>query len=74
MPNTTEKHVDNTDRVLLKADEVARRLSLGRATVYQMIASGELRTVRRGRAVRVPVRSIDEWVERQIQRGQNTAA
>jgi excisionase family DNA binding protein len=51
--------------LLLKADEVARRLSLGRATVYLMMASGELPTLRKGRAVRVPVGALERWIEQQ---------
>jgi excisionase family DNA binding protein len=53
------------ERLLLKADEVARRLSMGRATVYLMMASGELPTLRKGRAVRVPARALEQWIERQ---------
>jgi excisionase family DNA binding protein len=51
------------ERLLLTADEVARRLSLGRATVYLMMQSGELPTLRRGRAVRVPARALEHWIE-----------
>jgi excisionase family DNA binding protein len=55
--------------MLLKADEVARRLSLGRATVYLMMASGELPTFRKGRAVRVPARALEQWLEKQTRPG-----
>ena len=67
MSNTRENDLEVSERLLLKADEVARRLSLGRATVYLMMASGELPTLRRGRAVRVPARALEEWVLRQTQ-------
>jgi hypothetical protein len=30
---------------------------------YLMMASGELLTVRKGRAVRVPARALEQWVE-----------
>jgi excisionase family DNA binding protein len=63
--------MDTTDKekLLLKADEVARRLSLGRATVYLMMASGELPTFRKGRAVRVPARALEQWLEKQTRPG-----
>jgi excisionase family DNA binding protein len=64
MQETRDVARDATERLLLKADEVARRLSLGRATVYQMMASGELPTLRKGRAVRVPARALERWIER----------
>jgi excisionase family DNA binding protein len=51
------------ERLLLKAPEVARRLGLARSTVYQMMSSGEIATVRHGRAVRVPVAAIQKWIE-----------
>ena len=62
------KRPDNIERIdpermLLKAAEVARRLALARSTVYAMMSSGELETVRKGRAVRVPVESVTRWIE-----------
>jgi excisionase family DNA binding protein len=55
------------ERLLLKAPEVARRLGLARSTVYEMMASGEITTVRKGRAVRVPVHAITKWIESNTQ-------
>lgn len=52
-------------KLLLKAGEVADRLSLGRATVYEMISAHILPTVRIGRAVRVPARALEAWIEEQ---------
>jgi excisionase family DNA binding protein len=63
MENASEKQADATEKILLKASEVARRLSLGRATVYQMMQAGELPTFRKGRAVRVPARALEKWIE-----------
>ena len=48
--------------LLLRAEEAAKLLSLGRTTVFQMMASGELPCVRFGRAVRVPRASVERWV------------
>jgi len=50
-------------KLLLTPTEVAQRLSLGRATVYQMIALRELPVVRVGRAIRVPNKELERWVE-----------
>jgi excisionase family DNA binding protein len=55
------------ERLLLKAPEVARRLGLAKSTVYEMMASGEITTVRHGRAVRVPVHAIAKWIESNTQ-------
>lgn len=50
------------EKALLTVSEAARRLSLGRATAYRLVQTGELPSVRVGRAVRVPVRALDAWV------------
>ena len=60
--------VEMSEPLLLKVAEVARKLSLGKATVYQMIASGELPRFRKGKAVRVPVHALEEWLDAKIRR------
>ena len=51
------------DQLLLRADDVAKRLCFSRATIYTMMANGELPTLRQGRAVRVPLRALERWIE-----------
>jgi excisionase family DNA binding protein len=53
------------DRLLLTVDEVCRRLSLSRATIYRMVRSRELSTIRVGRALRVPADRLQHWIDRQ---------
>jgi excisionase family DNA binding protein len=50
-------------KLLLRAEEVAAKLSVGRATAYEMMAGGLLPTVKIGRSVRVPLRALEAWVE-----------
>jgi excisionase family DNA binding protein len=47
---------------LLKIPEVEARLMLSRTTVYQLIGTGDLRTVHVGRAVRVPESELERFV------------
>ena len=54
--------------LLLRIPDVAQRLALGRSTVYELIATGQLPTVRIGRSVRVPVAALQSFVEHQITR------
>ena len=49
--------------LLMKAEEAARLLDLGRSTIYAMLAAGELRAVRRGRAVRVERAELLRWIQ-----------
>ena len=56
-------------RLLLRIPEVAETLGLGRTKIYEMIATGELPTIRFGRAVRVSVSTLQKWVEEREQQG-----
>jgi excisionase family DNA binding protein len=58
----------DSEKLLLKVSEAQKILSLSRSTVYSMIASGVLPSVRIGRAVRIPVDALKEWVKRQTER------
>ena len=52
------------ERLLLRPQEAADALGLGRSKVYQLLATGDLPSVRIGRCVRVPVAALREWIER----------
>lgn len=51
------------EQVLLKVEQAAAQLGLGRSQVYRMVADGLLPTVRMGRAVRIPAAALRAWVE-----------
>jgi len=55
--------MDN-ERLLLTVPEAAMRLGLGRSLIYQLVMSGELASVKVGRARRVPVSALENFVER----------
>lgn len=48
---------------LLTIGVVADQLSYSRATVYRLIAAGDLVGVGRGRGLRVLASSVDHWIE-----------
>jgi len=50
------------ESLLLRTEEVARLLSIGRTKVYELIGRGELPVVRIGRSVRIPRRALEEWI------------
>ena len=54
------------DQLLVTPEEAARRLSVGRTTIYELMASGELQSVNIGRCRRVPVSSLSLFVNRLI--------
>jgi excisionase family DNA binding protein len=49
--------------LLIRAEEAAKLLGLGRSKVFQMIATGELPVIRMGRSVRVPKAELVRWIE-----------
>ncbi|WP_159807540.1 helix-turn-helix domain-containing protein [Cellulomonas citrea] len=53
-----------TPRVMLNVVEVAKRLSVGRSTMYELIPSGEIESVHIGRLHRVPADCLHEFVAR----------
>lgn len=50
------------EKELLKIEEAAERLSLGRSKLYELIRDGTLPAVHVGRAVRVPARAVRRFV------------
>jgi excisionase family DNA binding protein len=65
----------DTDRpadlvLLLSIQEAGRALGIRRSKMYELIAAGELETVHIGRAVRVPVDAIENFVARLRSGGQ----
>lgn len=58
----TEDNITTT--ILLTVPEAARRLGIGRSTLYELEAAGAIRFVHIGRAVRVSARAVNEFVER----------
>lgn len=54
--------------LLLKIPEAAHALAVGRSTIYNLVAEGELETVHIGRSIRVVAASMDEFIDRQRDR------
>ena len=55
------------DRVLLRVDEAAQLLSLGRSTLYAMAAAGTIPTVRVGCSLRIPREELNRWIEQRTE-------
>ena len=66
----TKQLPDNTPHIhrLLKAEEVAELLNISRSFAYLLMQSGQLSTVRIGRACRVRSQDLAGYIERNILR------
>jgi excisionase family DNA binding protein len=62
-------------QMLLRAEEAARALGIGRSKLYALVAAGELPVIRIGRSTRIPAAALERWVEeRTISRGVNAVS
>lgn len=55
------------DRLLLRPIEAAEAIGVGRSRMYELLASGELPSIRIGGSVRVPVDALRAWIARQLE-------
>ena len=55
---TTER----TERLTRRPEEVGRILGIGRNTVYELIRTGQLRSISIGRKILIPLAAIDEFL------------
>lgn len=50
--------------LLLSIQGAGRALGVGRSTIYQLVQQGDLEVVHIGRAARIPVDSVHDYVRR----------
>lgn len=50
--------------LLLRVEEAAKRLDIGRTTLYGLVMTGEIESVLVGRSRRIPAECLDEYVQR----------
>jgi excisionase family DNA binding protein len=50
------------DRLLVKVEEAAEMLGIGRSTVYDLMRTGEIESVWIGRSRRIPVDALRDYI------------
>ena len=60
--NSVAPVVDQSRRLLLSYYEAAETLGICERAVWQLVKDGELRAVRIGRSVRIPVKELNQLV------------
>jgi len=61
-PITSEQDSDSDDRFLLRAKEVAKRLSISERHLHKMTVEGVIPCVRIGQSVRYRVEAVQDWL------------
>jgi len=55
-----------TDKALLRVEEAAEILGIGRSKMYALVVSGSIPSVRFGRSVRIPRNRLETWIDEQV--------
>lgn len=63
MCDANEPEVAPDDRLLLTPEDAARRLSIGRTTLFELVSSGRLEAVRVGRSRRIRTSALRRFVD-----------
>jgi excisionase family DNA binding protein len=53
-------------KLLYRVPEACEATGLSRATLYELIARGEIDVIHVGTAVRIPVASLEGWLEKKL--------
>jgi excisionase family DNA binding protein len=65
-----ERHAEvpmDEQQEYLKVPEVASIIRVARSRVYELVADGDIPSIRIGRSVRVSRKELDRWLEEQCQ-------
>jgi excisionase family DNA binding protein len=54
------------DTLLLRPVEVGEQLRVSRAKAYELIASGQIPSIKVGGSTRVPADALREWIEKKL--------
>lgn len=53
-------------QLLWTIDQTVAALNISRTTFWRMRGRGEIRTIGKGRALRVPVREVERWIDEHL--------
>ena len=59
----------NDDKLLLTVPEAALRLGVGRSFLYELVMRGEIASLKLGRARRIPVAALEQFVRERLAEG-----
>jgi len=58
--------MNTTNRLMLRPAEAADAIGVSRSKAYELIARGELPSVRVGGCVRIPLEALKAWIDGQL--------
>lgn len=54
---------------VIRVDELAKILSIGRNTAYDLVRSGKIRSVKIGRIYRIPLTAVEDYLNTPVEDG-----
>lgn len=69
MPRKEDNPLPMASRLLVSTVDVASLLDLSYFTTSKMIREGQLPSIKIGTNIRVPLRALEEWIERNTEGG-----
>jgi excisionase family DNA binding protein len=57
------------DALLVTPEEAARRLSIARSSLYELVLTGEVASIKIGRSRRIPVDALTAYIGRKLRDG-----
>ena len=61
------------EKMMLRPAEAAEALGVSRSKAYELIAAGDIPSVRIGGCVRIPVDALREWIDHELGSARNTS-
>lgn len=55
------------DQLLITVEELANRLTIGRTAAWELVRKRKIKSVKIGRTRRVPITSLQEYIERLLE-------
>ena len=57
----------SSDRLAYRVGEAAQMIGISRSKMYELIASGNVPTIKIGASVRIPAEALREWIRNRSQ-------
>jgi excisionase family DNA binding protein len=64
--DVTPRSLQGSGKMLLRPEETADTLGISRARIFQLLASGQIKSIKIGRSRRIPVAELERWVTKEL--------
>jgi len=56
------------EKLLITPKEATEVLSIGRNRIYELVATGQIKAIRSGKAIKIPMTEVRRWIDSQVGR------